>query len=87
MYYHSGMRHIPNKLVAVATLGSWALILVISLVNGFMYGSPPVDSILPPVVAALIGWFAFVVTIFAVIKLYLSSDAGDSTTYESGTLM
>jgi len=87
MYYHSGMRHIPNKLVAIATLGSWALILVISLVNGFMYGSPPVDSILPPVVAALIGWFAFVVTIFAVVKLYLSSDVGGPTSYDSGSMM
>lgn len=87
MYYHSGMRHIPNKLIAIATLGSWALILVVSLVNGFMYGSPPVDSILPPVVAALIGWFAFVVTIFAVIKLYVTSDAGDSASYESGRTM
>lgn len=70
------MRNISNKLVAVITLSSWALILVISLINGFLYGSPPVDSILPPLVAALIGWFAFIVTIFAVIKLYMADDQG-----------
>ncbi len=87
MYYHSGMRHIPNKLVAIATLCSWALIIVVSLINGFMYGSPPVDSILPPVAAALIGWFAFVVTIFSVIKLYMSSDAGNSNSYDAGRMI
>jgi hypothetical protein len=70
------MRNISNKLVALITLGSWVLILVISLINGFLYGSPPVDSILPPLIAALIGWFAFIMTIFAVIKLYVAGDRG-----------
>lgn len=71
------MKHIPNKIVAIVTMASWALILFISLINGFLYGSPPVDSILPPIAAALIGWFAFIVTIAAVIKLYLTPDHTD----------
>lgn len=79
------MRNISNKAVALTTLGSWALILIISLINGFLYGSPPVDSILPPLVAALIGWFAFIVTIFAVIKLYMAGDQGGSM--DSGRMM
>ena len=79
------MRKISNKTVALVTLGSWALILVISIINGFLYGSPPVSSILPPIVAALIGWFAFFVTIFAVIKLYMTNDQGSS--YGDGRMM
>ena len=72
------MKNISNKTVALTTLGSWALILVISLINGFMYGSPPVNSILPPLLAALIGWFAFIVTILAVVKLLLTPDNSGS---------
>lgn len=83
MYYDCGMQNISNKTVALITLGSWGLILVISLINGYLYGSPPVDSILPPLVAALIGWFAFIVTIFAVIKLYLAPD-NSSSSYSQG---
>lgn len=77
MYYHSDMKNIPNKIIALVTMASWALILVISLINGFLYGSPPIDSILPPIAAALIGWFAFIITIAAVVKLYLTSNTCD----------
>jgi len=68
------MKNISNKVVALTALGSWGLILVISLLNGFLYGSPPIDSVLPPLLAALIGWFAFIATIVAVVKLYLTPD-------------
>ena len=72
------MKFMSNKTVAIATLVSWGFILVISMVNGFLYGSPPVDSVLPPILAALIGWFAFIVTIYAVVKLYQSPENGGS---------
>jgi len=71
------MKNISNKVVALTALGSWGLILIISLVNGFLYGSPPIDSVLPPLLAALIGWFALIVTIGAVVKLYFTLDSND----------
>jgi hypothetical protein len=71
------MKNISNKVVALTALGSWGLILIISLVNGFLYGSPPIDSVLPPLLAALIGWFALIVTIGAVVKLYFTPDSND----------
>ena len=72
------MKNISNKVVASTTMVSWGLILVISVINGFLYGSPPTDSILPPIIAMLIGWFAFIVTIFAVIKLYMADDGSSA---------
>lgn len=76
MLYHVSMKFMSNKTIAIATLGSWVLILVISLINTMLYGSPPADSILPQLLAAFIGWFAFIVTILAVIKLYQSPENG-----------
>lgn len=70
MFYYIDMNYVSNKTIAIATLGSWLLIMAISLVNTLLYGSPPADSILHPFVAAFIGWFAFIVTIVAVIKLF-----------------
>lgn len=69
------MKNIPNKVVALVTLGAWSFILLVSLINGFMYGSPPIDNVLPPIVAALFGWFAFIITIYAVIRLLKAPDS------------
>ena len=74
MYYHSGMKNISNKVVALVTVLSWVVILIISLINGFLYGSPPTATIVPPIISALIGWFSFAVTMFAVYRLYKSPD-------------
>ncbi len=80
LYYHIVMSKISNKVVALTTLGLWVLILVISIVNGMLYGSPPVDSILPPIVASIIGWISFIVTVYAVFRLYKSGGgSGDLT--------
>lgn len=69
------MKKISNKVIALVTLASWGVILVISLINGFLYGAPPVDTIVPPMVAALIGWFAFLITMYAVIRLLKAPDS------------
>ncbi len=64
-----------NKTVALTAIGSWALMAVISFIDGYVYGFPATGSILPSYVLAIFGWISFGATVYALYRLLRAPDS------------